>query len=143
MDNIDQVRLEKVINAILSGDKELLERGEGLTTGYLHLMLQEITEKNVGKHYVYVGENTPNVKDTFRDFLQLLNDNRISHSSRIVDTFIQIHDVEVTFRFMTVRQADESRNWRGISVHKCYMDNYAFKRGTLYQNAYISGAIIL
>ncbi|MCK9369779.1 hypothetical protein M0R04_07735 [Candidatus Dojkabacteria bacterium] len=143
MDGIDQVRLNKVINTILSGDKESLTRGEGLTTGYLHLMLQEILKGNDGKSYVYVGERTAEVRNTFKDFQHLLHDNKIGTTSRIVDLFIKIHNSGQTFRFMSVGQADDLKYWRGHSVYKCYMDNYAFNRGDLYINAYTSGAIVL
>ncbi len=114
IENLDIDRLHNNISHIFDGTKYKLERGEGTTTGYLYLMLDEVLGGNDGNHYVYVGHSSEIV---YHSFLELVkNEGKFYYSHQG-----EIYTIN-KMRFTFIRPTANPDRLRGMKIDRAFFD---------------------
>ncbi len=137
-------RLESVKQAILTKKKHTLDRGAGVTTAYLYLMLEEVSHKNSHKKYFFVSVSVRQSETTCREFAELLTRNHIIFGLNRSRRIIWIPELELEFRFMRLDDLPPNGNKiHGQPASKIFLDSADAPVGTIIDYLYGMGHTIL
>jgi hypothetical protein len=144
MDNnqVDIGKLSKVLTAIKNGNKFDLDRGAGVTTGYLYLMLEQICAYNRDKYYMFISSERDLIR-VFREFLRLLTTYNISFEYDLAP--MQVIIPKLNQRFLFSREDNAPMKIRGRHISVVFTDLSRLQHLSEYLTYIIhtSGALIL
>lgn len=88
----------------------------------VQLMFNEIIKGECSKNYIHISSNEPDMLNNQKEFDKLLPSILLVITRYTRERLIIINDMQLTFKFTIVNEAERGTFWRGRNIHKVFID---------------------